>query len=262
METRRKKMNSKIFSRKIFLSAAAVFLAAPALIMAEGQPAAGGEDAGKNFCQKFESAVSKIDQKIASLESGLVEKRAQTSNKISQTQSERDQKLSESRSGWDAKRNGIYAKLESKAGTDEQKQAIAAFKVEIEQAVAARQAAVDKATADFRDGLKISLENRKSKVDELFLNYKKEIGSAFETARSSCQSGTVKKTVREDLLSDLRSVREKFSMARQEAMMAGFEASNLQVVRRSTVDMAAENFKFAFEAAKEKLRSAFPDQDI
>lgn len=279
-------MNSKIFLQELFLLSSAVLFAVPAVILAENteatgadevmeveltkppfiseqeEPAAANNGSSKDFCQKFENAASKVDQKVASLESRLAEKRAQTSNKIGQMQAERDQKLSEKRSGWDAKRNEIYAKLESKAGTDEQKQAIIVFKTEIEQAVADRRIAVDKASADFRDGLRQSLENRKSKVDELILNYKKDIASAFEEARSNCQSGTGKKTVRENLVLQLRSAKEQFSSARQEIMMTEFDAANLQVIRRSAADMAVENFRMIFESAKEKLKLSFPGQDI
>jgi len=271
LETRRTEMNFKNFFSKIFLLAAVVFFAAPVFILAEGDtadPAASSGDVinvvdtGKNFCQRFESASSKIDQKIASLESKLAEKRAQTSNKIGQMQSERDQKLSEKRSSWDVKRNNIYTKLEAKAGNNEQKQAVIAFKVEIEQAVTVRRAAVDKAITDFRDGLKQSLERRKSKADGILLNYKNEIGSAFEKARSSCQGGTAPKTVRENLLSDLRTAKENFSLAKQGAITAGLEAGNLQGIKTAVINTALDNFRSAFEAAKNKLKGAFPGQDI
>lgn len=279
-------MNSKFFSQELFLLSLATLFAVPVLILAENTEVTGADEvmevelvkppflsegeasasadggSGKDFCQKFESGASKMDQKIAGIESKLAEKRAQTANKIGQMQAERDQKLSEERADWDAKKNKIYGNLEAKAATEEQKQALTVFKEEVDRAVSERRASVDEALAEFRSGLSQTLESRKTQVDNLVLQYKKDVAASFEKSRAACKGGSGKKTSRQDLISELKSIKDKFLLDRQGIMTTEFEAQNLALARRSAVDMAAENFKMALELAKEKLKAAFPGQDI
>ncbi len=218
------------------------------------------EEKAKGYCARLSTLSSNIDQRIANRDSRLEAKRTEIANRIETRQGERDARILEKRAKWDANRAEHFAKLEERAQTDEQQQAVVAFKETINASIATRRAAIDEAIQDFREGVKEAIASHKLSVDTVVSTFRNSIQSAFGKATSDCENGVDPRTARENLRADLRAAREKLASDRQEIEKLKTPKETLIAARREAIKKAIEDFKSELESARADLKAVFPQE--
>lgn len=209
------------------------------------------------FCSRLSEFALKIDQRLANREQKLEEKRTEISNRLKDRWDKRDVQLEKKLDKWEANRVKHYAKLAEKAKTEEQKKALNTFENTIEAAVAKRTSEVNTAMENFQQGIEQALISRRSSVDEIVSDFKDSVKAVFEQAKADCTADKDIKTIRDGVLTGLKSAREKFTADRQAIEKLGPTMSQLVTTRNQAIQKAFEDFRTAVKEARDNLKAAF-----
>lgn len=210
-----------------------------------------------SFCDRLEETFSRTDKRITDRELRLKDKHSQISDRIDERREERDDKLKARRDKWDTNRSEHFTKLEEKATTDEQKQAVVAFTKIISSAVSARRRVIKNAIEEFRSGLNGLKLSRKSSVNNATIAYGEEIRTAFEKAKTYCETNPG--TARKNLQDDLKQARDNFGNNRREIDRSKDQIEELIASKKETIKKAVDDFKITLQEALVDLKSAFPE---
>jgi hypothetical protein len=223
----------------------------------EGENTGEKNKTGQNICQRISDMSTQMEQRLS-------QRKKTPENQFENWQEkagQKDDELAKTRSAWDANRTAQFAKLEARATTDNQKQAVADFKVAVKSAIAARRAAVDTAIAAFREGVKSLIASRKEDVSSNFTAFSDEVKAAFDSAKSDCASGKDPATIRTNLRNAIQAAKAKFHSNKIETPKIGGNIQPLIDARRAAVQKAFSDFKSAMEKARTELKKAFPEDE-
>jgi hypothetical protein len=218
------------------------------------------DQATQAFCTKVSEYSLKVEQKIIDREAGLEQKREQINNRFRERWEKQDSDLDTKRDKWDDNREDQYSRLRERATTEEQKQAVEAFKNSIQVAISARRSAVDAALSVYRQGIEQAFTSRKSSVDAALDVFRNSIKTAFNQAQTDCAGGTDFKTIRQDLKAGLKTAREKFVSDKQAIEKTGPSVSGLVTAKNQAIQKAFQDFKTATEQARTALKTAFGEE--
>lgn len=210
------------------------------------------------FCSKISDTLTNVENRADEREAKIKEKRETRQSTIDERREKRDERLAEFRQRHDENRSEHFQKLMEKALTDEQKQAVTQFQTDINNAIITRKTTIDKAINDFRQGIDNAISSRKTSVDSLISTYKNSIEEAFNKAKTDCDNGIATSEIRTTLRASLKELRQKFENDRKNLDKINDSMDSLITAKRAIFEKAISDFKTAVQAAKEKLKVAFP----
>ncbi|MEK7575561.1 MAG: hypothetical protein AAB491_00530 [Patescibacteria group bacterium] len=211
------------------------------------------------FCLKISDTLTNIENRTDEREAKIKERIGARQSNIDERREKRDDRLAEFRQKRDENRNEHFQKLMEKAQTDAQKQAVIQFQIDINNAITARKTAIDKAISDFRQSIDNAISSRKVSVDSLVSTYKNSIKEDFNKAKTDCDNGVATSEIRTTLRASLKGLREKFENDRKNLDKVNDSIDSLITAKKAAFEKAISDFKTAVQAAKEKLKAAFPE---
>jgi hypothetical protein len=215
------------------------------------------EEKAKELCSRFS-------------DSSLLERLTQNNTKIEDTKKARESALLEKRQEWDDLRNSKrteydqrredhYTALMERTNTDEQRQAVEAFKTSVENAVKVRRESQDLARTIYRDAIDVLLQDRQVAVEESVDALTSAVQSAVAKASASCTNGTPISEVRKNLADDLRVAREEYRTSLKDAQNLTDKMKALVDARKQAVETSTDAFKAELESARARLQTVFPN---
>jgi ABC-type transporter Mla subunit MlaD len=141
--------------------------------------------------------------------------------------------------------------------TDEQREAIAAFRAAVGTALEVRQAAIGTATREYRSGVLRAIEALFAETLELFAAHREVVRAHIARAHAECAGGTPAATVIEALQASLAAARADLAAGLAELPSLAQRIAPLQDTMRSTLAEVHAAFTAALEAAAAALKAAF-----
>lgn len=253
-------MNTNLF-KKIGIIALVVVIAAPQLSFAAGplveRRANKTKPTGESFCTSINSRSNQWNAKIDTKTAELNIRRNEQANKKLQNRADRDTKLETHRDGWDDNRNARFTKLETKAVSDEQKAAVAEFKITVTTAITTRRTAIDAAIAAFRTGMNGINTANKTAIDAAIVNFKTAYQTAATKAVADCAAGIDAKTAKATFDTSVKAAAETFKTVK-DSINKKPEVQTLIEARKIAVNKAITDFKTTLQTAQQKLQLVFP----
>lgn len=209
------------------------------------------------FCNQLTTISDRITGRMTEKESRINNRQDIRLTNLADKRGERIQKRTENRAYWDSIRAAKYTVLEAKAKTDEQKQAVVAFKDTIETAIKTRRDTIDAAIAQFKKDLDSLIATRQSSVDQAVARYKNSVNTAIAKAQSDCSSATVPSTVRTELKNSLLAARTTLQSDRATIDKVADNIDSLITARKVAVDAARTVYRTSHQTAADILKQAF-----
>lgn len=215
--------------------------------------------AAKGICLRIDEILPKTNERMSQKEEEINVRVQERSQNVEKNREQRDEYLTKFRTEADQWREDSYEKLESKAATDEQKAAVEKFKEVIETAIKTRRDAIDAAIDTFRDGVDAASADHKSSTGEVMNTYRNSVRTAFENAKSDCESGVDLKTIRANLHISLQAAKGQLKEDRAGAIKFRDSMQSLISAKKSAFEKAISDFKAAIKAAVAELKKSFPE---
>lgn len=217
-----------------------------------------GKGGAKN-CEAITQIYSKIEQRLTQREGQLSGKQGDIGNRYQERKQRREENLEQRRAKWDENRQEHFAKLYERAIDDEKKQAVTEFVEIITNAVKDRRGAFDQAILDFQDGLDSIHQGRLGILADAVADYKEGVKAAFDEAEQGCSDGLDIMTIRENLMEDLKDVRDQYREDVRSFKSHGEEIQELIEAKKEAMNNAKDEFKETLEQALEDLKVNFPE---
>lgn len=210
------------------------------------------------FCSRIENWIERINQNIAKNQERITNRQEERLQNMEEKRLQRENRLTDFREKWEINREKQYEKLAEMAQTDAQKQAVLEFKQAVEAALIARKSAIDTAISAFRTGLDQLINNRKTAIENTQNAYRNVYQVAVQKAKDDCVAGVDANQIRTTFMATLRVGRDKYNNDRQ--VIEKISTKALVEARQTAFRKALDDFKTAMQAAKDKLRTAFPEE--
>jgi hypothetical protein len=199
---------------------------------------------------------------------GLDERRARfaehfgdTMTAFAERRDDRDAKLNDRREKQDEMRSEWYMKLEAKATTDEQRAALEKFKKASEQAVIAKRKAINDTIANFREAIDRAIASKKQTAFSSAESFQSTVRTAFEKAKTSCESGVEPQIVRDALKASVKDAHADLEEKRRSFERVGDTVSELAKTKNAALKKAQDDFRVSMERARDTLKAAFDAAD-
>lgn len=210
----------------------------------------------QKFCVNLTSIQTKLGDETSSKSSTLKKDFDDRSTKILSKRIELTAKLATNRTKADAERANKFAELEAKAKSDTQKVAVKAYETSVLAAVAKHRANIDAADKVFLDGVTSSITERQATMLALNKAYQVTVAFAVASAKASCATGVSAKTVRDNLMTTIKTAQAKFTEARKAAEKVHPDLNPLKTAHRAAIKKADQDFRASLKAALTTLKAA------
>jgi hypothetical protein len=237
--------------------AAALVVATQAVIPAASAQVRPQGSVAQNFCSRITAFGAQIETRLNDRQTALKIKRDGEKKRLIDHRAAYQEKKKEVRTEAATKRNEALKKLEATVETEEQKNALIAFKAAMETAMTARKASVDAAQKAFQEGLDKVVADRKASSDAIVASFRAAVKAAFAAAKADCAAKTDPETVKENLKAALEAARQKFQTDRNALAKQGDAVKVLVETRQAAFQKAHDDFKAAAEKARDELKTAF-----
>ncbi len=155
----------------------------------------------------------------------------------------------------DGKRLKNWNKMEHKAKTDDQKSAVAIYKVAILKAVTDRRTAIDIAVKVYRDNLATAISAHNADIAGTFMTFKASVAASVAKAKADCTAKVPNQTVKDTFNKSIAGARKIL----QDSKKNDEGSSSLQALKQTrdnAIKLAETNFKTATEKARADLALA------
>lgn len=261
-------LNSKKIAGAFLALIFAFSLLLPALVFAvkaeenDAAPSAVKAKANAGLCAKIEDFYSRSITQLADKEAKYQSKKLEREKVLMEKYAERAVKQDKARANWDNKSDALFSKLEDRAGTDEQKQAAAAYEQAVSAAVTARRVVIDAALAQFNASLAEQLKNRQIAFEAALAAYKTAASAAQEKAKAACSGEAGAQKIRAELKAGLKAARQKLAGDIKALDKIKVNLSSLVGTKKGIISQANADFKAALAAARAELKAALaPETD-
>ena len=211
----------------------------------------------ENVCERISERADKFSQKMLEEENRFRTRSEERLGNWTDKKTEKETALNAKRATWDANREEQFSALEAKATTDEQKKAVADFKLKTKTAITTRRSAMDSAIKTFQAGMQTAIATRQGQIDQLISTSRTSRQTLLDKAKADCGSGVDAKTVMANFKSGMQANREKLQADRKNVEKMNVKVAALIEARKQAVEKALADFKASMEQARIQLKETF-----
>jgi len=219
------------------------------------------EEMQNRRCEAFSDRYTGIAERMDSQRERFMEKFGSQSGDIAERRTASDEKLTQLRVEADVRRNAIYTRLEERTQTQDQQNAVEAFRTANEDAVRVRRESIDNALEEYRNAIDDGVVSHLEGLTSLYSELSENVSLAYSDASKRCEEGDIGDD--NALRNQLKSVYEDFR--NQQKNIRGFsdEARNqMQTKRSEAVEEALDQYRSTFSELTEELKMAFSGEDM
>ncbi|MFC1608727.1 hypothetical protein ACFL3M_00920 [Patescibacteria group bacterium] len=219
----------------------------------------------EKICDRIEKVISRIESSTAKRMEKNQEKLQDRAEKLNQVRENKQNAIENRREARDKQRENFYAYLEGVAETDEQKQAVADFKIAVDAAVEDRRLAIDTAIEVMQEGVDEAVAARMNSMENLMTEFSANESELISAAQSSCSEDMELSEARDilkNLRTDLNSLRQTFKSDIGEIKKVNETISDLKDIKNESIKIAVDKFNTAVDAARDDLKNVLGDIDV
>ncbi len=213
------------------------------------------------ICGRIESTTTDLSAKFSQLEKTRLEKRTEVLEKVRARKLEQNSKIAKHRTDMLAKWEEKLKEITADATTDEQKTALAEFRVLVKTAMDVRKTAVDAAMLDYRTDLEALVASRQEQLRSATTAFRTSVTAAIAKAKADCAAGVLPEIIRQTLIASIKTAREKLQTEMKALDPNGPTVRELVQTRNESVRKANQTFKETVQTGKEELKQAFKDEE-
>lgn len=239
--------------------ASMLLIAAPASVFAlSSTPSTTTTPKTSPFCTELPTKATTITNQLNTLSGKLNDAWTKQNQDLTTDWQNVDQKVAADRLKWDAERQTDFTKLMARAKTSSEQQAVQVYENTVLQAVNTRRAAFDSARTTFRQNVQGAVSTRQSTVKSQLTAFEDSVNGALDKAKASCASDPSQgSTIRQTLVSDLKTARETFQNDRKSDVTVTSQVKQYATDRDNAFNAATSVFQTNVQAARQTLQKAF-----
>jgi len=210
------------------------------------------------LCANLDGIAKKITNRFTVAQEKLNALQKKRVSAIDEAFKRKEKRLTIAYSAQESARAKSVSQLEQKAKTDNQQEAVNAFKTALDRALGKKREAITVAIADFKDGFTKLAAKRDGDVKELTANFKEAIAKAIASAKTDCSDSKDTTSIQTSLKNALHDARQTFIDGRTKLTSYQDALQSLQSAFKNTWQKAADNVKETLQETRTTLERAFP----